>query len=468
MIVARNKEISELKEIASVEQAQLVAVYGRRRVGKTFLVREDFEYDFTFYHTGLSGGSYHDQLSHFQVSLSKYGMTPAKAPENWLEAFSMLEDLLARAENPHKNRVVFLDELPWMDTKNSRFITGFEAFWNGWASAQRHLTVIICGSATSWMTNKILRNYGGLHNRVTMRIHLQPFSLKDCEEYASKSGLVINRQQIVECYMIMGGIPYYWSLLSRGMSLDQNVDHLFFSPDGELFDEFSSLYRSLFRNPEPYLKIIQELGKKKRGMSTEEISSASKMQKNGHLSSCLSDLESCGFIREYVPYGKRKKNSLWQLIDNYTLFYYQFLERKKEKDDRYWTNSIGTPVRNTWAGLAFEMLGLQHLSQIKKALGISGIVSAACSWQTRGAQIDLLIDRKDQVVNICEMKYCGDEYIIDSETAAGLRRKRELFMAETGCKKAVHITLVTPYGVKHNSHANEIQSVVTFDDLFDA
>ena len=470
MLIGRLDEQNELREAYDSEYSEFVAVYGRRRVGKTFLIRETFNYKFTFSHTGLSKKDTKAQLQNFQSSLRSQGMEKAPIPENWLQAFDMLAVLLSQSKD--RRKVVFIDEMPWMDAPRSSFLTALEHFWNGWASARKDILLIICGSSTSWIINKIINNHGGLHNRLTYRIHLKPFTLNECEQYTQQLHLEMNRRQIMECYMIMGGIPYYWSKLKRGKSLAQNIDRLFFAQDGELRNEFSQLYASLFNHPEPYIEIINLLGKKKIGMTRSELVELWEKGSNGKLTAILKDLESCGFIRKYHSIGMKSKNAVFQLIDNYTLFYYKFIEDNLIHDEHYWSKSHDTPTFTTWAGLAFERVCLLHARQIKETLGISGVISSEYAWRIEktkehpGAQIDLLIDRNDDVINLCEMKYSKAAFSIDDNYIETLEQRRALFKAETKTTKAIHITLITSLGLVRNAQAYEIQNQVTADDLF--
>mgnify|MGYP003429465932 FL=1 len=470
MIIGRTEEQETLRSAAESEYSELVAVYGRRRVGKTFLIRETFGYKFTFQHTGLAKGNTKDQLFSFAISLRDAGYDDCPFPKSWLEAFNLLSHFLNNSTDDKK--IVFLDELPWMDTPRSNFISAFEHFWNGWASARKDIVLIICGSATSRIISKVINDHGGLHNRVTQRIALQPFTLRECEQFARHRQLEMNRYQIAECYMVMGGIPYYWNLLERGQSLTQNIDKLFFATNGKLANEFNQLYASLFKSPELYIAVVTALGKKKAGMTRDEILKSIAQQSNGALSKVLDELEYCGFIRKYNGYGKKSKQAVFQLIDNYTLFYFKFIQQNENNDEHFWSTSIDSAAHRAWSGLAFERLCLVHTRQIKAALGIAGVLSNIYSWRKEadeysdGAQIDLLIDRNDQVINICEMKFSMSEYAIGATYERNLRNKKTAFINATNTRKAIHLTMVTTYGIRHNSHSGIIQSEVVLDDLF--
>ena len=471
MLVAREKEAELLRSSLDDEYSQFVAVYGRRRVGKTFLVRESFGYDFTFQHAGLAEGGLRDQLFAFSESLKDAGLSGFAQPSSWLEAFSLLKELIRRSADGKK--VIFIDELSWMDTPKSGLITALENFWNGWASGRKDVVLIVCASATSWMMSKVVHNKGGLYNRLTKQINLRPFTLRECEEMLVAKGIELSRHQILECYMIMGGVPFYWDHLQRGKSLAQNIDAVFFAQDAPLKNEFKYLYASLFRHPADYLAIVSALARRKAGMTREEIIESTSLADSGALTKKLGELESCGFVRSYRAFGKKKRGSLYQLVDNYTLFYYKFLEGGNS-DERYWENSAGSGGRSAWCGLAFERVCLEHVPQIKRALGISGVITEVGAWSCKadpdngvyGSQVDLLIDRRDQIVNLCEMKFAADDFTITKDVEESLRHKVSDFKALAKTRSAVHVTLVTTYGVKEGKYSGAVQSVVTSDDLF--
>ena len=471
MIVGRKTEQEELKRAFHSEYSEFVAVTGRRRVGKTFLIRETFNYSFSFQHSGLANQKTRVQLNEFRQSLIRCGKKKCRVPTDWFDAFNLLSELLDQQDDVKK--VVFIDELPWMDSPRSNFVSALEHFWNGYASARKDILLIICGSATSWITNNVFRNHGGLHNRVTHRINLAPFTLNECEQYAASRNLVMSRYDILQCYMVMGGVPFYWSLLERGKSLAQNIDDLFFSRYGKLHYEYNELYDSLFKNAAPYFKVVSTLGTKRVGMTRSEIVQEAGITNNGFLTRVLDDLEACGFIRQYSYHGEKYNRSIFQLVDNFTLFYFRFLNRRSEEDEKFWSMNINTPTRNTWEGLAFERVCFAHISQIKKALGISGISTRLYSWNLKsdgeyggGAQIDMVIDRADNVVNLCEIKFSASEYAIDKSFDYSIRRKYSIFSVTLGKRKAVHLTLITPFGVKNNMYQHSVQNVITAEDLF--
>ncbi|SHI68084.1 AAA family ATPase [Pseudobutyrivibrio xylanivorans] len=471
MIIGREKEINVFHKAMSDDKPHFIAVYGRRRIGKTFLIREAFNYRFTFQHAGLSKGTLGDQIFAFQASIKDAGGKPNEKCKNWLEAFEDLKDLIRASQE--KKKIIFIDELSWMDTQNSDLLVALEHFWNGWASARNDIILIVCASATSWMLSNIIHNKGGLYHRLTEEISLPSFSLSECELFIKEKGLALTRNQILQYYMIFGGVPFYWTFLEKGLSLSQNIDNILFAENAPLRDEFEYLYASIFRHPEMYIKIVEALGKKKVGMTREEIIKAAKLRNSGELTKKLEELESCGFIRKYYAFGMKKKNAVYQLIDNFTLFYYQFMELEPT-DEHFWSHQINTPSINTWLGLAFERVCLEHINQIKQKLGISGVKTDINSWYTKedkelginGSQIDLLIVRNDQVINLCEMKYSNTEYTIIEKDDKSIKNKISDLVIGTKTKFAIYPTIITTYGLVNNSYAGEIQSVVTMDDMF--
>ena len=470
-MIGRTKELKTLRDCIAADRSRLVVVYGRRRVGKTFLVREAFDYRFTFTHTGLEDGDYAEQLNAFWRALKSQWNEGCERPRDWMEAFESLKKALASSGDARKT--VFIDELPWMDTRNSGFVKAVEAFWNGWASARKDVVMVVCGSAASWMSEKILQNRGGLFNRANRTIYLEPFTLRECEEFLDAEGIPMDRKEIVSAYMAFGGAPYYWSLLERGRSLSQNLDRLFFAPGAELAKEFSRLYKSVFAKPEPYVDIVTALATKKAGMTRDEILDAVPgLDSGGSFSRCLDNLEVSGFVRKYAAVGNVKKGAVYQLIDNFTLFHFAFVRNYSGRDPSRWSHLVGDRGRSAWGGIAFERVCLLHSAQIKRALGISGILTSESGWRSRpsdtgkGAQIDLVVERADRVVNVCEMKFASGEYEIDAEEARKLRNRIEAFRRGTGTKYGIHLTFVTPYGVKRNKYWSLVQSEVTLDDLF--
>ena len=475
MIIGREKEIATLQGLLSAEESQFVAVYGRRRVGKTFLIRETFNYDFVFQHTGTYKATRRQQLSDFRQSLYDAGMGKCEMPKTWSDAFQLLWKFLKDMPEDGKKKVIFIDELPWMDTPKSNFVRSLDHFWNAKATTRKDIILIICGSATSWIIDNVIMNYGGLHNRLTCQIHLQPFTLRECKLYCESKNLGYKDRQILEAYMAMGGIPYYWSFLKKGQSVSQNFDRMFFQTGGELTNEFDALYASLFKNPGHHISIITALARKKSGLLREDILKVSNLADNTIFSKALQELEQCGFIRRYTNIGKKSKEAIYQLIDNYTIFYFDFILENVNGDEHFWTSSASTSVHDGWAGRRLE----QHINQIKAGLGFSAVVSSAHSWRwkgikdpetgrtvRKGAQIDLLIDRNDDTINLCEMKYTNAPYVITEEEDMLIRNRKETFIRESGTQKTVLLTYITTFGLAPGGYSDDIQCQLTMEDLF--
>ena len=470
-MVGRGAERGELLRALQSPESQFVAVYGRRRVGKTYLVRKTFDNKFAFYHTGVFDGPFREQLLEFRDSLLEYGLSDCPELKDWRGAFAQLRRLLE--SKPEGKKVVFLDELPWMETRNSRFVAQLDKFWNKWASARDDIVLVACGSAASWMIRNVINDYGGLHDRITDRISVKPFNLAECEAYADRLGLGMSRAEVAETFMVFGGVPYYWSFLRKGFGLAQNLDALLFAEDGKLNGEFSRLFRSLFRDSRMHIEVLKALSRRKAGKTRAEILDDVSFSDGGKFSECLEALEECGFVRSFDAIGKAKKERLFQLIDNFTLFHLQFLDDASRTGPDYWTSTVESPQQATWRGLAFERLCLLHTRQIKAALGIAGVRTNLCSWLRPpgrdgmgGAQIDLVIDRADGVTNLCEIKYCRGAYNLSKEECGRMLKRREIFKSATRTRKSVHLTMITPEGVAESPERHFLQSELTLDDLF--
>lgn len=474
-IIGREKEVEELQRLYESDNPVFAVVYGRRRVGKTFLVREFLGNRFTFYHTALSPYELKgqelrtQQLFSFYTSLRDYGGETGKVPDNWLEAFDALIALL-KSKDEGQRMVVFIDELPWLDTPRSGFITALEHFWNGWGAGRHNLMLIVCGSATSWISDKLLNNRGGLFDRTTNEIKLNPFTLRECEDYFKSNGIEMSRYDQLRCYMAVGGIPYYLSLMQKGMSLAQNLDRLFFNRDAKLRYEFDRLYSSSFVNYDECITIVRLLAKKRQGYTRKEITTRTHLPDGGGLSSSLKALEVSDFILPYRKYKYPKREVYYRLTDNFSKFWLTFCGDTPTTDDTFWQDSQNMPQVKSWCGFSFEAVCFYHIAQIKAALGISGVRTETSPWKSRtekdGAQIDMVIDRADNVINVCEMKFYDDDFAITAKYDKELRHKLAMLREETGSRKSLHLTIVTTYGLRMNEYAGRVQNVITMDDLF--
>ncbi|MBR5982493.1 MAG: AAA family ATPase [Bacteroidales bacterium] len=477
-IVGRKTEIEELVSLYHSKKAEFVAIYGRRRIGKTYLIKELFKDKMAFYHTGMSpidtakANILQDQLKSFHNSLIRYGMEDEKQPESWIEAFFMLEKLLESKERKER-LVVFIDELPWMDSPRSCFLSAFEHFWNNWGSNNDKLMLIVCGSAASWVENKLINNHGGLYGRLTYEIKMSPFNLHECEEFFKSTNIKLNRYDIIQAYMAVGGIPYYLGFFRKGLSLGQNIDQLFFAKNAKLKKEFDRLFASLFSKPTYYKKIINLLSTKHCGFTRDEIAKATGIQKGGGFSKMLASLEASDFIIRYVPFGRSKREEHYKLTDNFCLFYSKFLANNKNTDTNYWEKNQNSQKISAWKGIAFEEVCLAHIQQIKNDLGIGAITSRESAWSLRGdddsegTQIDLLIDRDDRVVNLCEMKFYKDDFTINKAYDSKLRHRTQTLIDKLPKKRNVHLTFITSYGLTNNEYSGQIQKLVTMDALFE-
>ena len=469
LFIGREYEIRQLEKYRNSKESEFVIVYGRRRVGKTFLVKEFFDDTYDFHVTGLYKKSKKLQLKNFYLALQEYGAATKKVPTDWLEAFSELKKLLKGIKKDGK-KVVFIDELPWLDTRQSEFLSAFESFWNGWGAQQNDIMLVVCGSATTWITKKLLSDKGGLFNRAARRLYLMPFTLQETERYLVSRGINWSRYDIVECYMTMGGIPYYLKLLDNELPYLTNIDNIFFKRNGALWDEFDHLYDTLFGNSKGYLKIIEALSTKKSGLSRNEIIRETHLDDNGLLTEMLKNLKDSQFVRAYNTFGYDEKNVVYQLSDFFTMFYLRFIKGKQNPDEHFWTHFLDNPAKNNWAGQTFEQVCKDHIAQIKKAIGIHAVLADISSWngvsESGKTQIDLVIDRRDRVTNLCEIKFSVGEFVIDKTYEDTLRKKIQVFREATKSHNALQLVMITTYGVKQNSHSGVMQAQVKMDDLF--
>ncbi len=464
-IIGREAEQEILRQRIASDAPELIAIYGRRRIGKTFLVRQYFNDKFSFYCTGIYQGTKKEQLGAFNRQLEHYSGRKWEVAKEWFDAFAQLREYLESLSG-NKPIVVFLDELPWMDTHRSRFIKAFEYFWNSWGATNKRLKLIVCGSATTWMRENMLSDKGGLYNRTTRSLYLAPFTLHETEQYLLSRGIRWNRYQIAECYMILGGTPLYLQMLERGLSLTQNIDNLFFAQNAPLVREYDFLFRSLFNEAVAHRQIIETLASKAVGMTRLELIAAARIEDSGLLTKALRNLTDCDFIRQYTAFGKSERGTVYQLTDLFSLFHLRYVKGYRGQDENHWQNMIDSPSRRAWSGYSFEQLCLHHIRQIKQKLGITGVQSDVCAWKGEGCQIDLLIDRRDQTINLCEMKFSQSEFEITRQYDEHLRNRVEVFRSTTKTRKALHQTFVTTYGVKQNMYSGNVQSEVRLDDLF--
>lgn len=475
-IIGRKYEQGLIRNYYESCKAELVAIYGRRRVGKTFLIRKTLGHELAFSFTGMYETPRATQLREFKINLERYSGQKCHCPKDWYEAFRMLSEYLDTLNQ--ERIVVFLDELPWMDTPKGNFLGAFGRFWNDWGATKDNFKLYVCGSATTWMISKFIGNKGGLYGRVCRSIHLAPFSLHETELFLRDiKGMELSRKQIADIFMIMGGIPYYLDMISKGIPLNTCIDNLFFREGAPLRDEYDFLFRSLFKNSSVYRHVVETLATKMKGMSRQELLAALKLQEGGNMTEVLDNLVKCDFIRKYTVIGKTEKDAKYQLTDCFSLFHLRFVDDHSGQDEHFWSNIDGKGTRNVWSGYAFEMLCLHHVRQIKRALGISGILCNAHSWASKpftdkdgkewkGGQIDLLLDRSDNVINICEMKYASDTYTITASYEEQLRNRASLLQRTTNTKKALQHIFITTYGIMQNANSHIVQNEVTLEDLF--
>ncbi len=474
-LIGRTEEKKILENALSNTGAELIAVYGRRRVGKTFLIKSVFEKQLVFEISGVHNADMKEQLENFSVALQKATGSTLKlaVPENWSSAFQSLEQFLEPVVKK-KKVVLFFDEFPWLDTHKSGFLKYFGHFWNTYASTHPNLKVVICGSAASWMIQKVLNNKGGLHNRVTTRLSIRPFTLTETEAYLKSRSVILDRYQMLQLYMVMGGIPQYLKEIRKGESATQTIDRVCFANHGPLRDEFDKLYGSLFDNASHHISVIKVLSTVSKGLTRNEIIDKTRLSSGGTTTNVLSELEESGFILSYIPYERTSKETVFRLSDEYSLFYLKYIGKSRASGTGTWERLSEQASWKSWSGYAFEAVCFKHIPQIKAALGIASIYTEESVWRfipvkgQPGAQIDLLLDRRDYCINICEMKFSTNQFTITKKYSAELVLKKQVFIDKIKPKKTVFITMITTYGVAPNAYSKGIvQSELTMDSLFE-
>jgi uncharacterized protein len=474
-IVGREKEIEKLNKLLTSSGSEFLAVYGRRRVGKTFLIRQHFKSQIVFDFTGAKEASKSEQLENFfAVYLNQTnGKKETKVPESWFEAFRYLANYLEGLKAPKTKHVVFIDEMPWIDTPKSGFVSALEYFWNQHASKLENVLLIACGSASSWIRKNLIAARGGLYNRVTQRIKLSPFTLRETELFLKSKGIKLPHYQILELYMVMGGIPFYLNGATNGKSATQIINEACFTKEGLLFEEYAQLYYAIFKNAENHVAIIEALAAQPQGLTRTDIAQKTKIAE-GSLSRALEELLESDFISLILPFQNKKKEAIYKLIDLYSLFYLKYIAPQKQGGANAWEILSQQSSYSAWSGYAYENVCMMHIRQIKMALGIESVKTDQSAWRFKGddtypgAQVDLVIDRADQCINLCEAKFTKENFAIDKSYNEKLRIKKAVFKYATNTQKALFTTLITTYpALKNRYYQEEIANEVTMETLFD-
>lgn len=476
MLIGRKKEVQVLEKIAHSSKAEFIVLYGRRRIGKTFLIREFFKQKtgLFFQATGLQNGTLKKQLNNFSDAMSQaftHGIS-IQPPTSWDDCFKMLHHFINNINNDHQT-VIFIDEVPWMATRKSGFLEALDYYWNHYWSSRSNFVLIVCGSSASWLIKNIIYNKGGLHNRCTCEIQLDPFDLEETSEYLMSKGITLNKRHTLELYMALGGVPYYLNYVEKGYSATENIQHVFFAKHAPLKDEFNKLFRSLFNESAAYIELIKLIAQKKDGLSRSEIETISKGAfTGGRLTDRLNDLKKTKFIDAYIPWNKQR-GEYFKVIDEFCLFYLSWLFPKGHRPENYWCKQITQPAYQVWAGYAFEAICYKHIDKIIEKMGIKTVDSIS-SWRliskksdTHGAQIDLLIDRNDDAITLVEIKYTDKIFTIDKHYAEILQRKIDAFITATRTQKQIFLVIMSANGLKENQYSKDlITCALTLNDLF--
>lgn len=469
-LIGRESQRQELDRCLASNRSELVVIYGRRRIGKTFLIEQHFNKKFDFWYVGVRNLKTREQLRRFAEALKGFSGRKDYKFRNWFSAFDALKEYLQTLPSEGK-RVVFIDEMPWMDSGRSNFIKALEDFWNGWAASRGNIMLIATGSSTSWMRDKLISNRGGLHARITSQMYLQPFSLYETELYLKSQDIQWDRYLMLQAYMLLGGVPFYYSLLNRQWSLAKNIDELCFRPGGKLRVEFDELYNALFKFADRYIEIVKTLSRHQFGLTYAQLSEAMDFQ-GSQLTRALKNLERSDFIEKWPQYGNKKREEVYRLSDFYTLFYYKFLDDNDIREDDWWSKNQDSPYVLSWMGTSFEKICLRHYRQIKEALGLRVVSTSLATWQKqgdkneRGAQVDMLIERADRILHLCEIKFSVRKYSLSKAYEDRLRERMTIFADATKCRKTIVNTFITTYGVAGVDNHSIVHSEVTLDDLF--
>jgi len=469
----RGEETELMMEALRSNKSEMVALIGRRRIGKTHLVKQVYGKHFSFEMIGAHHASTAQQLENFAIKLQEHGRkgAPLLVPKSWYDAFQLLKAHLQKHRRATKP-VVFIDELPWLSTTRSGFVDALSYFWNDWG-VHNKILLVVCGSAATWMIQHVVRNKGGLHNRITMQIKLQPFTLNETEQFLQKLGVNFERYDIARLYFATGGVPYYLSAVKKGQSVAQNIDRICFAENGLLRDEFEQLFASLFDEASGHAAIVQALASKWKGLTRPELVKSLGQADGGSISRMLTELEQSDFITVVMPFGKLKKDALYRITDNFLLFHLKFIKGKRKLGKGSFQALEQTPIWKSWCGYAFENTCIYHLPQIKRVLGISGIYTQTSGFllpgsaEAEGMQIDWLIERADKVINLCEMKFHDDYFSISKHYAAQLRQLRSRFKASTGTKANLQLVFISSFGLVQNTYSLElIEQQIDLNALF--
>jgi hypothetical protein len=485
IIIGREKEIKFFENLISAKQAEFVAVYGRRRIGKTFLIQNCCSHtDIYFEITGIKDGHLKDQLHNFIRKFEQifYPTIPLslKTPATWGDAFRLLTEQLKNVPKS-KNIILFFDELPWLSSRKSNFMQNLDYFWNTEWSHFENLKLIVCGSAASWMLNNLINAKGGLHNRLTKSLLLKPFTLLETKSFLIHKGFALSNSHVLEIYMVMGGVPHYLNALDSSKSVIQNINDICFQQDGLLFDEFTRLFKSLFDASHMNLLIVKEMAKSRYGISLADLTERTGKKAGGRFQERLEELESTGFIQKFLPFGRAKRDSFYKVIDEYSIFYLKWIsnlhnEIKIVNKEDYYSKIIHSASWHAWSGYAFENICYKHINKITRALDLDHVGCHISHWKynasplnmkDNGAEIDLLLDRDDNAITLCEIKYTSNPFVIDKNFAKNIMQKTDVFQLQTKTKKQIFTALISASGVTKSAWTDDvIQKIVTADDLF--
>ena len=494
-MIGRKKEIKLLNEICDLEESSLVAIYGRRRIGKTYLVNHMFKkyrQDCLFFEfTGAYDGDKRGQIDNFIDQVYEwFYVEPSFEIKSWSDAFRFLKrtiDKEIKKRDSNEKVIVFLDEVPWIDRSNKGgFLSALGYFWNTWCEPRENVVLILCGSNSSWIRDKILKNArGSLYQRVTHQISMYPFDLKETKAYLlEQKGFMIDNKTVTDIYMIFGGVAKYLSFLNPNESSAENIDRVFFSIHGSMYREYDELFSSLFADKSDYYKsVIELLCTRRSGFSLSDISKAFNEKLGGKLRLAIAELEECGFIKGLSKYGNSVRGVNYMIVDPYILFHHKWIKGFSRNDiatlpNNYWLHKSSSQSYAVWSGYAFEIVVMVNIRLYLNAIGRLGFFSGVYHWQhmaksedEQGAQIDMVVNYGNNIFDILECKYYNSEYVISKEYAKNIKNKLSMFKKYglySKQKSELRLVFLTSYGVKMNAEAHSLNiSRVCLDDLFE-
>jgi AAA+ ATPase superfamily predicted ATPase len=404
--IGRKVEIAQLTALIDLPRPSIAVIYGRRRVGKSELIRHVTQGKNVLSFEGLEGQPKHKQIKNFLFQLSAQSNIREKNISDWPDALILLRTLTQDGQ-----WIIILDEFQWMANYQNELVSVIKMIWEKYLSQNPDLTLILCGSIASFMKSKVLKS-SALYGRTDYELNLHELNLSEISEFFPGKG----SDEVIDTAMLVGGIPKYLELISEYPSLYDALEPLAFSQDGFFKTEYDRLFASHFGKKPIFMKIIQTLATNPYGLTTGKLAKEMQVASGGTLCHQLDDLESAGFLHSIIPFDKPEGSKLrkYILMDAYVRFYHSIIRgsmKETTPPNTQFHAIMSSPRYAAWAGMAFEFLCMRHHKEISRILGFHGIPYTAGPFfqrktlDTPGVQIDLLFERSDKILVLCEMKY---------------------------------------------------------------